>query len=270
MYAMAGLFNTPQSLSTEQDRSREQPNAALPSMQNISALFEKFVAEQVNLFKQGEPGAVSPTYENFLKEQKKHELANSVAQAVAVERPERTSVESPSLNSREHKVNGVPVYDQNSAIDGATARRGCAITSFAMVTSHFTGRTMTVDEAASSGGGIALEHGRALASRNGIRTTDLGDLGRTPGMATEAEAFNTFAKAFDKGHLMVFAAGGEFTQSNGHVMVATGVSEVNGVRMITFNDPAGGRERTMEFSRVFNAADHHSAGRVVYECEKAQ
>ncbi len=102
----------------------------------------------------------------------------------------------------------------------------------------------------------------------GVKAVDHGNLHAE--IATEDQAWQIFSNAASKGHPVLFGANNDYADTHwsggaGHYMAATGVSEVNGVRMITFNDPNGGVVRTVPFNHLWNAGLRND-GNCVIEC----
>ena len=147
----------------------------------------------------------------------------------------------------------IPLLRQGDAASGKVRSVGCGITSATMAINGLTGKHMTPDQFYAQYG-FGLNGGMEA---NGLKVTNMSDL-HSGNMSTENKAWDVFKNATGSGKVVMFAANGQpFTKgSYGHIMLATGTSTVNGQRMMTFNDPATGTSRTVNFDTLWNAREH--------------
>jgi peptidoglycan hydrolase-like protein with peptidoglycan-binding domain len=141
---------------------------------------------------------------------------------------------------------------------------GCGIASVAMTIKGLTGKNVTPES-------IYKQYGfylRSALTSNGVKLKEHSSL-HTGSMNTEDKAWKVFSEATAKGNPVIFAANGPtFSPSGrGHIMAATGTSVVNGQRMLSFNDPATGTNRTVPFRELWNAS-RHPDGNFVWECAR--
>ncbi len=140
----------------------------------------------------------------------------------------------------------------------------CGLTSVAMIANGLRGTKTDSTQLESRYGYSLLPALEGL----GVKAIDHGNLHAE--IATEDQAWKIFSNAANKGHPVLFGANNDYAGTHwsggaGHYMAATGVSEVNGVRMITFNDPNGGVVRTVPFNHLWNAGLRND-GNCVIEC----
>ncbi len=140
----------------------------------------------------------------------------------------------------------------------------CGLTSVAMIANGLRGTNTDSSKLLSQYGYSLLT---ALEGQ-GVKAIDHGNLRAE--IATEDQAWQIFANAASKGHPVLFGANNDYGDTHwsrgaGHYMASTGVSEVNGVRMITFNDPNRGVVRTVPFNHLWNAGLRND-GNCVIEC----
>jgi spore coat assembly protein SafA len=150
-------------------------------------------------------------------------------------------------------TNGIPTLRQGDAASARVRSVGCGITSATMAINGLTGKNMTPDQFYNQHG-FYLTGGMQAA---GLKVTDMSDL-HTGNMNTQDKAWDVFKNATSSGKVVMFAANGQpFTSgSYGHIMLATATSSANGERKLTFNDPATGTSRTVDFSTLWNAREH--------------
>ena len=150
-------------------------------------------------------------------------------------------------------TNGIPTLRQGDAASAKVRSVGCGITSATMAINGLTGKNMTPDQFYNQHG-FYLTGGMQAA---GLKVTDMSDL-HTGNMNTQDKAWDVFKNATSSGKVVMFAANGQpFTNgSYGHIMLATATSSANGERKLTFNDPATGTSRTVDFSTLWNAREH--------------
>jgi len=155
----------------------------------------------------------------------------------------------------------LPVLRQGDSPIGDIRASGCGITSCVMVIDGLRGKNMT-PETFYNTYGFSLVAG---LEAQGVHVTDRGSLHEQ--LSTEAQAWDVFTSALSKGHPVIFAANGpDFSHSGrGHIMAAVGASVVDGIRTLSFNDPATGTVRTLPFSLLWNASSHPE-GNFVLEC----
>lgn len=150
-------------------------------------------------------------------------------------------------------TNGIPTLRQGDAASAKVRSVGCGITSATMAINGLTGKNMTPDQFYNKHG-FYLTGGMQAA---GLKVTEMSDL-HSGNMNTQDKAWNVFKDATSSGKVVMFAANGQpFTNgSYGHIMLATATSTVDGERKLTFNDPATGTSRTVDFSTLWNARAH--------------
>jgi spore coat assembly protein SafA len=150
-------------------------------------------------------------------------------------------------------TNGIPTLRQGDAASAKVRSVGCGITSATMAINGLTGKNMTPDQFYNKHG-FYLTGGMQAA---GLKVTEMSDL-HSGNMNTQDKAWDVFKNATRSGKVVMFAANGQpFTSgSYGHIMLATATSSANGERKLTFNDPATGTSRTVDFSTLWNARSH--------------
>jgi spore coat assembly protein SafA len=150
-------------------------------------------------------------------------------------------------------TSGIPTLRQGDAASAKVRSVGCGITSATMAINGLTGKNMTPDQFYNKHG-FYLTGGMQAA---GLKVTEMSDL-HTGNMNTQDKAWDVFKNATSSGKVVMFAANGQpFTKgSYGHIMLATATSSANGERKLTFNDPATGTSRTVDFSTLWNARAH--------------
>jgi spore coat assembly protein SafA len=150
-------------------------------------------------------------------------------------------------------TNGIPTLRQGDAASAKVRSVGCGITSATMAINGLTGKNMTPDQFYNKHG-FYLTGGMQAA---GLKVTEMSDL-HSGNMNTQDKAWDVFKNATSSGKVVMFAANGQpFTSgSYGHIMLATATSSANGESKLTFNDPATGTSRTVDFSTLWNARSH--------------
>lgn len=150
-------------------------------------------------------------------------------------------------------TNGIPTLRQGDAASAKVRSVGCGITSATMAINGLTGKNMTPDQFYTKHG-FYLTGGMQAA---GLKVTEMSDL-HSGNMNTQDKAWDVFKNATSSGKVVMFAANGQpFTNgSYGHIMLATATSSANGERKLTFNDPATGTSRTVDFNTLWNARSH--------------
>jgi len=150
-------------------------------------------------------------------------------------------------------TNGIPTLRQGDAASAKVRSVGCGITAATMAINGLTGKNLTPDQFYNQHG-FYLTNGMQAA---GLKVTDMSDL-HTGNMNTQDKAWDVFKNATSNDKVVMFGANGQpFTSgSYGHIMLATATSSANGERKLTFNDPATGTSRTVDFSTLWNAREH--------------
>lgn len=166
----------------------------------------------------------------------------------------QTAATAPSTSAGQVKL---PVMAQGWSTD-------CGLTSVAMIANGLRGTNTNSTALVNQYGYSLLPALQGL----GVNAVDHGNLHAE--IATEDQAWRIFSNALSKGHPVLFGANNDYAGTHwsggaGHYMAATGVSEVNGVRMLTFNDPNGGVVRTVPFNHLWNAGLRND-GNCVIEC----